>query len=163
MPDISSDKATATAYPPEEVYESWGDHADELDLSRSQFIIKMVEAGRRNIDVNDAAANSLDRLQRQRSELGRELDRQRERADRLERQLRRTAVTEIKSFVEENPGSSTAKIIQHVANTVPERVVSHLDLLEGDVVRREDEGYYLVEPGSRQNQGSKSGQEELET
>jgi hypothetical protein len=38
---------------------------------------------------------------------------------------------------------ATPKIIQHIANTVPERVASHLDLLEGDALERRTNGYHI--------------------
>jgi hypothetical protein len=62
MPEISSDKTMAATYPPKTLYESWGQHADSLNMSTSQFIIRMVEAGRKQIDVDELADESAQEL-----------------------------------------------------------------------------------------------------
>jgi predicted RNase H-like nuclease (RuvC/YqgF family) len=143
MPEISSDKTMAATYPPKTLYESWGQHADSLNMSTSQFIIRMVEAGRKQIDVDELADESAQELRQQRSDLQGELKRQRERVNKLEQQLHYTAQADIIDYVEANPGVATPKIIQHIANTVPERVASHLDLLEGDALERRTNGYHI--------------------
>lgn len=145
MPDISSDKATAAAYPPQTLYESWSQHADALNMTTSQFIIRMVETGRKQIDVEDLANESAQELRQQRSDLQQELERQRSRVSKLEKQLHHTAQSDILDYVKANPGASAPNIIQHIANTVPERVASHLDLLEGDALERRADGYHLCE------------------
>ena len=145
MPDISSDKTMAATYPPKALYDSWCQHAESLNMSTSQFIIRMVEAGRNQIDVEDVANESAQKLRQQRSDLQGELERQRDRVSKLEKQLHYTAQTDILEFVESNPGASAPEIIQHIANTVPERVASHLDLLEGDALEHRKNGYHLYE------------------
>lgn len=145
MPDINSDKQMATTYPPEVLYDSWSQHADSLDMSTSQFIIRMVEAGRNQIDMEGIVNESAQELRQQRSDLQSELERERDRVNELEKQLHYSAQSDIIEYVESNPGSTTPEIIQHIANTVPERVASHLDLLEGDALERRDNGYHLLE------------------
>lgn len=145
MPDLSSDKTMAATYPPETLYDSWSQHADSLNMSTSQFIIRMVEAGRKQIDVEGIANESAQELRQQRSDLKSELERQRDRVSKLEKQLHYTAQADIIDFVEANPGATAPEIIQHIANTVPERVASHLDLLEGDALERGSNGYHLFE------------------
>lgn len=49
MPDISDDKKVVTTYPPQDLYEDWEEEADGLDMNISQFIIRMVEAGRKTL------------------------------------------------------------------------------------------------------------------
>lgn len=56
MPDISQDKTVVTTYPPENLYNTWCDHADKLDTSLSQFVIRMVEAGRKQVDIQEATS-----------------------------------------------------------------------------------------------------------
>lgn len=145
MPDLGSDKTMAATYPPEALYDSWSQHADSLNMSTSQFIIRMVEAGRKQIDVEGIANESAQELRQQRSDLQGELERQRDRVSKLEQQLHYTAQADIIDFVEANPGATAPEIIQHLANTVPERVASHLDLLEGDSLERRSDGYHLFE------------------
>ncbi len=142
MPDLGPDKTMAVSYPPEELYEQWSQRAEEMNLPVSQFIIRMVEAGRKQLNLENVANDSLKELRRQRSDLQTELERERQRVQELERQLFRTAQTDIIDYIEDNPGSTTPEIIQHMADTVPSRVTSHLDALEGDlIVYREDKFY----------------------
>ncbi|SDZ92691.1 hypothetical protein SAMN04488065_1264 [Haloplanus vescus] len=145
MPDISADKQMAAAYPPEALYESWSDHADELDMPISQFIIEMVEAGRKQIDLEEYAADSIRELRDQRDDLRNEVRRQRARVEELERQLDRTARTDIVAFIEENPGATTPEIVQHAADTVPGRTIGLLDALDGRSLRERDGQYYVLD------------------
>lgn len=156
MPDVSEDKQVATAYPPNELYESWVDHAEDLDMSISQYLIRMVEAGRKQVDMESVATESLHELQSRTSELQAELQHQRKRNRELERQLEFTAYTEVAEFIEANPGAETAEIIQHVADTVPGRVAAHLDLLEGDGFVERDGRYY---PTSDETENEESSSE----
>ncbi len=153
MPDISAQKITATCYPPESLYLKWKDHAERLDMSASQFLIRMVETGRKQIDVQESTNDSLRELRQQLTDLQRELNRQRTRNKELERQLQHTAHAEIVSYVEENPGATTPQIIQHIADTVPGRVVGHLDVLEEDTLEVEDGAYYLRNSDGKQGSG----------
>jgi len=142
MPDISQQKTIATSYPPQTLYDSWREHAESFDLTISQYIIRMVEAGRKQIDFQEITNESVEKLRRQHADLQRELDRQRTRNRELERRLHRTAQTEILDFVEQNPGVGTPRITQHVADTVPGRVASYLDVLEGDELVVREGGYH---------------------
>jgi len=56
-----------------------------------------------------------------------------------------TSRSKIVSYVEDNPGARTPEITQRVADTVPGRVASHLDALEGQVIEQRVDGYYLCE------------------
>lgn len=148
MPDTGPDTQMAAAYPSEALYQSWADHADDLDMKVSQFIISMVEAGRKQIQLDDAATSSVHDLRQQRDDLREELKRERGRVRELERQLHRSAITEIDSFVSNNPGATTPEIMQHIADTVPGRVASYLDLLEGDTLEQREDGYYPLDTDS---------------
>ena len=145
MPELSNNTTSAHAYPTNDLYESWQEHAERLDMSTSQYIIRMVEAGRKNISMDDGSSGTLRELLQQRATLNRHVERQRDRIDDLERQLNQTSQSEIASFVAENPGVHTPVIIQHVADTVPGRVASHLDALEGDLIERRNDGYHPIE------------------
>lgn len=142
MPDIGPNKTTAVSYPPESLYRQWSDHADSLDMSISQYLIRMTEAGRRNISMDDASSESIRELLQQKADYKREIQRKEERIQDLERALQYTSRSKIVSFVEENPGAGTPEITQRVADTVPGRVASHLDSLEGELVEQRADGYY---------------------
>ncbi|GAB7092530.1 hypothetical protein JCM18237_28010 [Halorubrum luteum] len=146
MPEIASDTTMASCYPPESLYAGWCEQAEELDMSTSRYIIRMVEAGRKNISMDDVPAESIQELRKRRSELKREVARQRERIDDLEQQLERTSRTDIIGFVEQNPGVTSQEITQRIADTVPGRVASHLDALEGEVLAQRNGGYYIDMP-----------------
>lgn len=135
----------ASCYPPESVYSTWCEHAEKFDMSTSQFLIRMVEAGRKNVSMDEFSTGSAREYRQQLTDLQQELERQRERNRDLERQLQHTAHTEIITYVEENPGATTPQIIQHIADTVPGRVVGHLDVLEEDTLMLDDERYYLCD------------------
>ena len=142
MPEISSDKTTAVTYPPEPLYEQWSDHADTLDMSISQYLIRMVEAGRRNISMDEASTESISGLLQQKADLEREIQRKEERIQDLERQLQHSSRSKILSHINDNPGACTPEIIQKMADTVPGRVASHLDALEGELIEQRTDGYY---------------------
>jgi predicted RNase H-like nuclease (RuvC/YqgF family) len=143
MPDISDDKVTATTYPPADLYAEWCVGADERNIPISQYIIRMVEAGRQEINLDTLTSDSVQELRQQRTDLQQELARERRRVEQLEQQLHHTAQVDILEYIEKNPGATTPEIIQHVADTVPSRVASHLDVLEGDAIKHGDDGYHL--------------------
>jgi predicted RNase H-like nuclease (RuvC/YqgF family) len=142
MPEIADETVTAVCYPPESLYEQWDSHASQLDQTTSRFMIRMVETGRKEININNASTSSVREALQERANLKRELQQKRERIKDLERQLEFTPHSEITSFVTENPGVPTPEIMQHVADTVPNRVAGHLDMLEGSVIEYRDDGYY---------------------
>ena len=145
MPELGPDKTTAVTYPPQSLYQLWCGGADSLDMSISQYIIRMVEAGRKDISMEEASSESVRDLLQQQANLKREIQRQRDRIRDLERQLEHTSRSEITSFVTENPGVRTPEIVQHVADTVPGRVASHLDVLEGNTIEQHGAEYYPLE------------------
>jgi len=145
MPDLGSDTVMASCYPSCSLYEQWEEHAAELDLSKSQYMIRMVEAGRKQLNVDESALSTNQELRQQLANLQNEVQRQQERNEDLERQLQQTTHTDICSFIDENPGSTTPQIIQHIADSVPSRVAAQLDALEGTHLRREGGQYYLTE------------------
>lgn len=145
MPEISSDKTVVTTYPPDALADSWATHADSLDMSVSQYLIRMVEAGRKQIDLQETTSASIRELRQLNTDLERELERQRTRNEELERQLHNTVQSEVIDHVAENPGATTPELIQRVADTVPGRVAGILDLLEGEEIELRDDGYYPLE------------------
>jgi hypothetical protein len=145
MPEIASETTVASCYPPEHLYSKWCEHAAELDMSTSQFLIRMVEAGRKNISMDEVPADSIRELREQRAELNREVERLQERIADLERQLERTSRMDIVDFVDDNPGVTSSEITQRIADTVPGRVAGHLDALEGEVLSNREGSYYKIE------------------
>lgn len=139
---MSSDTQPAMTYPTADQYERWKDRAAEFDMSVSEFIQAMVEAGTKKFDATVELDETTRELREQRNDLRDELDHARTRIERLETRLYQGEQATICQYIEQNPGTTYDEIIQHMMDTVPERVTDHLDDLEGDDVRIEDSGYY---------------------
>lgn len=137
---------TAKAYPTDEQYERWKDQADDLDMSTSEFIGYMVEAGLKKFDASVDPDLENEELREQRNDLQRQLERSRRRIEELEELLHHTERDAIIEYVEDNPGALWDEIVTHLADTVPQRANRHLDKLEGDRLERgAADGYYIKE------------------
>lgn len=144
---MGSDYKQAATYPSEEQYERWETHCEELGMrSMSEFVEAMVEAGMKKFDSSGVEPDETNReLRQQRNELKTELDRARDRITDLEDAVYLGERQAIKEFVDENPGASYDDIVQHMIETVPNRVTSHLDDMEGEEFRVEDGHYYPLD------------------
>lgn len=134
----------AATYPTEEQYQRWQDRANEMGMSTSEFIEAMVEAGMKKFSATVEPDETNQELRDQRRELKDELDHTRSRVRELEDMVYHGERRTIKRYVDDNPGATYDEIIQHVVETVPNRVTTHLDDLEGDALRQENGGYYLA-------------------
>lgn len=139
----------ATTYVTEDQYQRWQDEADRLGMSISEFISAMVEAGLKKFEVEVDRDESYHSLREQRNEIKDQLEECRERVSYLESQLHDQEREEISEFVEANPGTSFDAVLQHVVNSAPRRVNSHLDALEGMELRIEGEQYYPLSEDER--------------
>lgn len=139
------DSCHAATYLSEQQYQRWQDRADDLGMSVSEFMEAMVEAGMKKFDVSVEPDETNQELREQRNELKTELDRARDRIQELEDAVYHGERRTIKRYVEDNPGATYDEVIQLVINTVPRRVTTHLDDLEGDELRNVDGGYYPAE------------------
>jgi predicted RNase H-like nuclease (RuvC/YqgF family) len=137
-----TDKQPAMTYPTPEQYEGWKADAEEMDMSVSEWMQAMVEAGRKKFDATVERDESAEQLRRQRNDLKDELEHARERIEELETTLHHGERETIRQFVKENPGATFGEIVQHVIDTVPERVNRHLDALEGDALHVDGDEYY---------------------
>ena len=137
----------AATYPSEEQYQRWQDRADDLGMSISEFMEAMVEAGLKKFDASVEPDETNQELREQRNELKTELDRTRNRIQELEDAVYHGERRTIKRYVEDNPGATYDDVIQHDIDTVPQRVTTHLDDLEGDKLQYVDTGCYPAESG----------------
>ncbi|WP_338756334.1 hypothetical protein V9T20_02330 [Halobacterium salinarum] len=142
-----TDKKSAMTYPTPEQYQGWKDDAEEMDMSVSEWMQAMIEAGRKKFDAQVEPDESADELRKQRNDLKDELGHARTRIEELETQLHHSEQEVIKEFVEENPGATFEDITRHVIDTVPKRLNRHLDELEGDTLYVADDGYYPESDG----------------
>lgn len=130
------------AYPKSDQYDRWKQRAEEFDMSVSEFMQAMVEAGLKKFDATVEPDETARELREQRNDLRDELDHARDRINDLEIRLYQGERAAVRDYVEENPGATYDEIIQHIVDTVPERVTKHLDDLEGEGVTVEDDRYY---------------------
>ena len=139
---MSSDTQPAMAYPTNAQYARWKDRAEALDMTVSEFMQGMIEAGMKKFDATVELDETNRELREQRNDLKDELDHARGRIHDLENQLHHGERATIRRYVEQNPGASFSDVVQEVIDTVPVRVNRHLDDLEGDGIRIESGAYY---------------------
>lgn len=142
--ETRAETATATTYPTVEQYEQWKEKANELDLTVSEFIKCMTEAGQKKFGVAVEPDETSQELREQRNDLKQQLEQARDRVESLEDRLHQGERQQIKQYLEENPGASYHEILQHISNTLPDRVTKHLDEMEGVTVRRKGGDYYAA-------------------
>ena len=58
MPDADADRAVVKTYVPPDQKAAWREHAEDLDMSQSEFLRAMVQAGRRDFlsDVEEGVS-----------------------------------------------------------------------------------------------------------
>ncbi|WP_137286902.1 DUF5805 domain-containing protein [Halorussus salinisoli] len=61
--DADTDRAVVKTFVPTYQKEKWKRHADELDMSQSEFVRTMVQAGRRGFDLESGADAAADRAE----------------------------------------------------------------------------------------------------
>lgn len=135
----------AMTYPSEEQYERWKDRAKEMNMSVSEFMQAMIEAGMKKFDATVEPDETHRELREQRNDLKHELDNARDRIQRLENRLYHSEREAIRRYVEENPGVTYEEIGQQIIDTAPSRVADHLDVLEGEVLESDNGHYYPAE------------------
>jgi ElaB/YqjD/DUF883 family membrane-anchored ribosome-binding protein len=142
---MGGDYKQAAAYPSEEQYERWEGQCEELGMrSMSEFMEAMVEAGLKKFDTSGVEPDETNReLRQQRNELKQELDRARDRIGDLEEAVYNSERRDIKEYVAAHPGATYDEIINQLVETVPGRVTTHLEEMEGDDLQVDDEQYYL--------------------
>lgn len=142
-----SETQPAMAYPTEDQYTRWQDHADRLDMSVSEFMQAMVEAGLKKFAPEVTPDETNAELREQRNDLKEEVSRYRDRVAELEDRLHRTERQTVKQYVEQQgaEGVTYEEVVQHLIETVPSRANRHLDSLEGEAIRLDEGRYYPTE------------------
>ena len=131
-------------YPSDEQLERWRREADEMDMSFSEWIQGMVEAGLKNFSPDVEPDDDIHDLRRQRNDLREELEATRNRVQELETLLYEGEREAIAEYVAANPGVEYSEIVQHLMNSTPERVSRQLDVLEGERLVRDDDNFYPI-------------------
>lgn len=144
MPGNSSETQPTMTYPSKDQHARWKEEAERMDMSLSEFIQAMTEAGLKKFEVNVEPDESVGELRRQRNDLKRELDRARERVGKLEEQLQTREREAIQAFVAKHPGTGLDDIIQEIIETTSDRVPRQVeDMVAVGELQYEDGEYYL--------------------
>mgnify|MGYP006288015027 CR=1 FL=1 len=131
-------------YPADEQYEVWKIEAEERDMSLSEYVNCMAEAGRKKFEVDSGDGDLVRELREQVRDLYDELEKTRERNDRLERAVYRGEREMIMDYIAENPGCSVADITQHVRAKSSQRVVDEVEFLLTDDITEDGDGGFLA-------------------
>lgn len=134
-----SENSGVTAYPSEEKVERWEEWADSMDLSLSAFIVKMVDTGMREGSLDVQPDETWYELREERNTLKDELNEARDHIRHLEA---RQGIErhQVEDYISENPGVTYDELVEHMQNTIPGRLSTHLDLSRK--IRYEDGEYY---------------------
>jgi len=141
---MSSDSQMAATYVPQQQYARWKSRAESLDMSVSEYIKSMVEAGNKKFEATVEPDETASELREQRNHYQQELERAQARVSKLETRLDQGEKAEIRRFVESNPGVTFEEITTHLIETIPERTNKLLESLEGDTVCVDGDRYYPV-------------------
>lgn len=90
-----ADTQPAMCYPHEDQYEAWKERAENRDMSVSEWMCAMIEAGSKKFDASVEPDTTNHELREQRNELRKELREARERIDELEQRVYRCEGDEI--------------------------------------------------------------------
>jgi len=145
MTELGDDTQAAMCYPSSQQYEQWKVWAEERGYdSVSRFMIDMVEAGSKQIDLSVEYDEEPRELRRQRNDLKKELDEARRRIDRLENQLYQGERQAIIEFLEDHSdGATFGEIVQHMIDDAPARIADQLDRMEGEDLSVDGSRYVL--------------------
>lgn len=137
------------AYPEAEQYDRWVLEAESrgYECVGSPFIRDMVEAGLKKFNAAVEPDETNRELRTQRNDLRRELRRARGRIEELEDRLHGGEHEAIREYVADNPGATFDDIIMHVNKGVPDRVIRHIEEMEGSDLTRQNGDFYPVDEG----------------
>jgi hypothetical protein len=143
MPQTKETTQTATTYPTVEQYERWKAEADKYDMSMSEFIQNMTEAGMKEF-TRETSEEEFYEVRRQRKKYFRRLKEKENKIQNLEQQLNQTMRGDILDYIQENPGASHKEVVQYLINEVPDQVRGYLqNMIEEGSIREQNERYYF--------------------
>jgi len=147
MTEVGEDTQPAMCYPHRQQYEEWQTRAERNGYSSlSRFMIEMVEAGSKEIEISVAVDEKQAELRSQRNDLREELRKARDRIAELENKVysgERQAI--VRFLAEQSNGATFAEIVQHLVDDAPARVAKQLDAMEGKDLTRENNRYRTAE------------------
>lgn len=131
-----------TVYVPEGTRDRWKDAAENMEMSQSEFVAAMTEAGQKKFDTKIEPDETDDEIREARNYFERELKNERREKEQLEEQLHGGEQQAITNFIESNPGASYQDIVKYVTDTAPSRVSNHLEEMNGQSIWSGGDGYY---------------------
>lgn len=146
---MSNDSQMAATYVPNQQYTRWKSRAESLDMSVSEFIKGMVEAGNKKFKATVEPDETTSELREQRNHYQQELKKAQERVSNLEVRLDQGERAEIRRFIESNPGVTFEEITTHLIETIPERTNELIETLEGESISMDGDAYYPVSGAER--------------
>lgn len=132
------------SYPGDEQYDQWTEDAEEMDMSMSEYVERMVEAGRTKIPITAHVVDSDYKLREQRNDLRNELRNARERIEALEARLHRDELGAVVEHIRENPGIDHAQLTNWVGSKAPSLTQQYVKDLRGELIEERDGGYYVM-------------------
>lgn len=153
MTEVGEDTQPAMCYPHRQQYEEWQTRAERNGYnSLSQFMIEMIEAGSKEIEISVTLDENQAELRSQRNELREQLRKARNRIAELEKEVYSGERQEIINFLaEQTDGATFAEIVQHLVDDAPARVAQQLDEMEGEDLIRENNRYRTSEVSEHDN------------
>lgn len=153
MTEVGEDTQPAMCYPHRQQYEEWQTRAERNGYnSLSQFMIEMIEAGSKEIEISVTLDENQAELRSQRNELREQLRKARNRIAELEKEVYSGERQEIINFLaEQTDGATFAEIVQHLVDDAPARVAQQLDEMEGEDLTRENNRYRTSEVSEHDN------------
>ena len=142
MTEVGDDTQPAMCYPTKEQYARWKKRANEFDMTTSEYMQAMIEAGQKKFEVSVEAEEPNQEIREERNELMDQLERAEERIEDLHRSRQYTEQSAVLQYVEENPGASFDEILDHLKETLPGRLNRLLDELEGSELRVTEDRYH---------------------
>lgn len=145
MPGNGDDTQPTMTYPTVEQHAQWKRRAEEMDMSLSEWVASMAEAGHKKFDAQVEPEVTNKELREQRATWKREAERKQSRINELEERLHSTQRATVKRFISENPGVTFKEIVHKLTEKAGEHAQQHLDDLEGEGFREEGDGWYPPE------------------
>lgn len=129
-------------YPPEEMVRDWDQDRQDLNMSRSEYIQRMVCAGQKKFDSSQVSDESKREIRQERNDLKDKLSSAREEINDLESRAYGSEKEEIVQKICEDPGANLDDLVLHLSQDLPGRVSDHLSDLVGTRIERRDGQYY---------------------
>lgn len=128
MSEASADRAVVKVYVPEALKDDWVEHADDLDMSQSEFVRTMVQAGRRDFDVEPYPERTSPTPSSAAQDAS---DRGEDGTDQSTRSLGREFESRIVSLLESEP-RSWDDLLAALTDDVEERLEEALESLQAE-------------------------------